>query len=260
MTPFVGEVLGTAVFVMLGNSVQANALLSRTKADGSASWMLVATGWGLALFAALALVTHAGGAQLNPAVTLALWQRGTLALPDAMMLIGGQFVGAAIGAIAVFLLFLPHWGRTDDPTRKLACFACVPAVKAPISNFVGEAIGACSLVLGVLLFREVMIVPATGSVPSTMQAVASVNVSMGAMSALAPALLLWAVALGLGGATGVGFNPARDLAPRLVHALVPMRGKGSSEWSAAWIPVIGPLVGALVAVAIAAAVRPGRGE
>ncbi|MBM4113734.1 MAG: aquaporin family protein [Phycisphaerae bacterium] len=258
MTPFVGEFVGTAILVMLGNSAQANANLARTRGEGSTgaagSWMLVATGWGLALFAALAVVGGAwgpDGSQLNPALTLALWWNESIGDATAAWRIAGQLLGAAIGAIAVFLLFLPHWGRTDDPSRKLACFACTPAVRAPISNLVGEAVGSFVFVLAVLLLREVAITPAAGSVPSSMQAVASIDVRMGALAALGPALVLWALALGVGGVTGVGFNPARDLSPRIVHAILPIRGKGSSEWGYAWIPILGPLLGGIAAASLA---------
>ncbi len=253
MTPFAGEWIGTALFVLLGNSVQANALLGRTKGEsGEWPWLLVATGWAMALFAAGAIVAASGGAHLNPAVTMAHWQRGAIGPGEAATLIGGQFLGAAIGAVLVYLLFLPHWGRTDDPGRKLACFANAPAVRAPIANLLGEAVGTFVLVLGILVVRDAAITPAAGSVPSSMQAVASVEVHMGALGALPAALLLWAVAMGLGGSVGVGFNPARDLAPRLVHAIVPIRGKGPSDWSYAWIPVVGPLLGAAAAAAVAA--------
>jgi len=268
MTPFAGELVGTALFVMIGNAVQANLSLARTRADGSgaggagaggaagagmgasaAAWLTIAFGWALGYFTGAAVSAHASGAHLNPAVTLGIWQTGGMSADSVPAYLAGQFIGAAVGAIAVLLVFLPHWGRTDDPSRKLACFATAPAVRAPLSNLVGEALGAFVLVLGVLLFREVVIAPAQGSVPSAMQAVAAVDVDMGALGALPIALLLLAIALGIGGTVGVGFNPARDLAPRLVHAVAPIPGKGGSDWAFAWIPVVGPLLGAMAAVA-----------
>lgn len=258
MSPFVGELVGTALFVLIGNAVQANALLSRTRADpeqGAVSWPMIALGWALGYFVGAAVAAHASGAHLNPAVTLALWQSGSLGTDRMPAYLAGQFLGATLGAALVFIAFLPHWGRTDDPVRKLACFANAPAVRAPLSNLAGEALGAFLLVLGVLLFREVAILPAQGAVPSAMQAVSAVNVEMGALGALPVALLLLAIGLGLGGLTGVGFNPARDLAPRFVHAIAPIPGKGPSDWMYAWIPVVGPLIGAMVAVAVAAALR-----
>jgi len=252
MTPFVDELVGTALLVLLGNAVNANLLLSRTRGERSGgAWPAAATGWALALFVATAFAAHGSGAHLNPAVTLALWQKGSLPAASVPSYIAAQFLGAAIGAMLVLLLFLPHWGRTDDPGRKLACFATVPAVRAPLSNCFSEAIGAFVLVLGILLFRSASMIPGQGATPSSLHAIASASIDLGAVGAVPVALLFWALALGVGGTTGIGWNPARDLAPRIVHAMAPIPGKGSSDWSYAWVPVIGPIIGG-VAAAVAA--------
>jgi len=257
MTPFVGELVGTALLVLLGNAVSANLLLSRSKGEnnGHGAWMMMSTGWALALFVGAAVAAASSGAHLNPAISIGFWQAGTL--PTALLpsYLGGQFLGAAIGAAMVWLVYLPHWGRTDDPGRKLACFATTPAVRAPISNLFSEAIGTFVLVFGLLLFKSATIASATGAAPSAIQALAAVNVDLGAIGAIPMALLFWAIALGLGGTTGVGFNPARDFGPRLIHALAPIPGKGASDWSYAWVPMIGPLVGGVAAAFVAKVVQ-----
>lgn len=258
MTPFAGEFVGTALLVLLGNAVSANLLLSRSKGEnggGGGAWLIMCTGWALALFVGAAVAATSSGAHLNPAITLGFWQSGRLPSESVPAYLGGQFLGAAIGATLAWLAFLPHWSRTDDPTRKLACFATTPAVRAPISNFFSEGIGTFVLVLGLLAFKSTTLAPASGAVPSAVQSLAAVNVDLGALGAVPMALLFWAIALGLGGTTGIGFNPARDLAPRLVHALVPISGKGTSDWSYAWIPVIGPLAGAVIAALVAKALH-----
>ena len=258
MTHFVGELIGTALFVMLGNSVNANMLLSRTKGEngsGGGGWMMICTGWAMALFVGAAVAASASGAHLNPAITIGLWHAGEFPLARVPTYLAGQFLGAALGAVLVWLVFLPHWARTDDPARKLACFGTAPAVRAPISNLFSEGIGTFVLVFGVLMFKATTMAPASGAAPSAMQALAAVNVDLGAAGAIPIALLFWSIALSLGGTTGVGFNPARDLAPRLVHALAPIPGKGSSDWSYAWIPVTGPILGGLCAGLVAKAVQ-----
>lgn len=254
MTPYAGELVGTALLVLLGNAVSANLLLTRTRGEhaGGPSWLAASTGWAMALFVGLAIAAGAtaaaGGAHLNPAVTIAFWQAERLPAASVPGHIAAQFIGAAIGAVLVYLLFLPHWGRTDDPARKLACFATAPAVRAPISNCFSEAIGGFVLVLGFLLLRDVPMTPAAGAAPSAAQTIATLDVDLGAIAAVPLALLFWALALGIGGTTGIGWNPARDLAPRLIHALAPIPGKGSSDWGYAWVPVVGPVIGGLLAV------------
>lgn len=258
MTPFVGELVGTALFVLLGNAVQSNVLLSRTKAAdaalGGSAWLLIATGWAMALLVGVAVSSHASGAHLNPVVTLAIWNSGRSMPGGVGSYLAGQFLGAAIGAALVFLVFLPHWSRSDDPTRKLACFATTPAVRAPLSNCFAEAVATFVFVFGLLAFRHATIAPATGAVPSSVQVIASVDVELGAIGAVPLALLYWAISLGLGGTTNFALNPARDFAPRFIHAIAPISGKGSSDWSYAWVPIVGPLIGGLAAALFAGAV------
>lgn len=253
MTPFMGELVGTALFVLIGSAVAANLLLSRTRGESGGAggnWIVLTTGWAMALFVGAAVAAPASGAHLNPAVTLGFWQMGRLPTSSLGVYLGGQFAGATIGAILAWLLFLPHWGRTDDPSRKLGAFATSPAIRAPLSNCFSEALATFIFVFGLLAFREAAITPAAGVTPSSIQALSAVNIELGAIGAIPMALLFWAVALGLGGTTTFAINPARDFAPRLVHALAPIPGKGSSDWGYAWVPLVGPTIGGLAAAGV----------
>lgn len=257
MTPFVGEFVGTALLVLIGNAVGANLLLARTRGEqggGGGSWMVFATGWAMALFVGTAVAAAASGAHLNPALSIAFWHAGRLPSASLPGYLAAQCAGAALGAVLVYLLFLPHWGRTDDPARKLGCFCTSPAVRAPISNCFAETLATFVFVFGLLVLKAATIAPATGAPPSSLQALAAVNVDLGAVGAIPVALLFWAIALGIGGTTSFAINPARDLMPRIVHALAPIPGKGPSDWAYAWVPVVGPIIGALAAALVAKAV------
>ncbi len=227
------EVFGTAVLIILGDGVVAGVLLTRSKAQ-NAGWIVITTGWALAV--ALGVFTIGGltGAHLNPAVTIGLAAIGTTEWGLVPWYIVGEFIGAFIGAVIVFLHYLPHWSQTEDPGLKLAVFSTGPAIRSTTANLVSEIIGTFMLVFGVL-------------------AIVSNELAPG-LAALLIGFLVWAIGLSLGGPTGYAINPARDLGPRIAHALLPIPGKGSSDWSYSWIPVVGPIVGGVLGALVYQAV------
>lgn len=231
-TTTLGECLGTAILLLLGNGVVANVVLDETKGHG-AGWIVITAGWAFAVLSGV-LVALALGApgELNPAVTVANVLLGTRAVGDAAWHVAAQLIGAMIGATLVWVTYLPHWRVTRDPGAILACFATAPAKREPASNLVTEVIGTAVLVL---------VATAIGS-----QAVAGPTPATNLGPALVAALV-WGIGLSLGGPTGYAINPARDLGPRLAHALLPIAGKGGSDWGYAWVPVAGPVLGAIAA-------------
>jgi glycerol uptake facilitator protein len=227
VTSFLAELIGTFILVLLGDGVIAGVVLARSKAQ-NAGWLVIAAGWGLALAVAVYAVGQFTGAHLNPAVTLALAVNGQTPWGDVPIFFGGQLIGAFIGAVAVWLHYLPHWSATDDRRAKLGVFSTAPAIANPIWNTVSEVIGTFVLVFGILAI--------TGNEAPT-------------ASGLTPLLvgsLLFAIGLSLGGTTGFALNPARDLAPRLAHYVLPIDGKGDSGWDYAWVPVVGPIIGGIL--------------
>jgi glycerol uptake facilitator protein len=234
MSPFTAELVGTALLLLLGNSVVANVVLNDTKGHNS-GWMVITTAWALSVYVGVVVAGPYSGAHLNPAVTLGLAVAGKFAWSLVPMYVLAQFVGAAVGAFLVWLLYKDHFDRTHEPLLKLAVFCTGPAIRNHRANFFSEAIGTAVLMLVILFI--------TGAeITDTHTAI-----GLGSVGALPVALLVWVVGLGMGGTTGYAINPARDLAPRLVHAVLPMRGKGPSEWTYAWIPVVAPLLGAALA-------------
>lgn len=227
MSPFLGEVVGTAILVLLGDGVVANAVLRGTKGENS-GWIVITFGWGMAVFVGVFIVAIFSGGHLNPAVTIGLAAAGKFAWASVPVYIAGQFLGAGIGAFLVWLQYRRHFGVTDDPVSKLAVFSTGPAIRGYLDNFISELIGTFVLVLGVLYLAA----PETG---------------LGALDALPVGLLVFAIGLSLGGTTGYAINPARDLGPRIMHAILPISGKGGSDWGYSWIPVFGPIVGAVLA-------------
>lgn len=232
MSPLVGEALGTALLIVLGDGVVANVLLTRSKGQNS-GWIVITTGWALAVTVAVYAANAASGAHLNPAVSIALASLGTFPWASVPGYIAAQFAGASIGAAVVWLAYLPHWELTLDQDAKRAVFCTAPAVRRTLPNLLTEIIGTAVLVLGVLT----ILTPAN-LVPNT-----------GFEKGFAPflvGLLVWSIGLSLGGPTGYAINPARDLGPRLAHAVLPVAGKGDSDWAYAWIPVVGPVIGGLL--------------
>ncbi len=223
-----GEFLGTLVLILFGNGVVAGVVLKDTKAESS-GWIVVTVGWAVAVLLGVFTASAFGApGELNPAGTLANVVVGTRTAADAAAHIAAQFAGAIVGATLVWLHYLPHWRRTIDPGAQLACFCTTPAVRAPGANLLSEIIGTAALVF---IASAITHVAAQGAQPA---------------SNLVPMLigaLVWGIGLSLGGTTGYAINPARDLGPRIAHAVLPIAGKGGSDWSYAWVPVVGPIVG-----------------
>jgi glycerol uptake facilitator protein len=248
MDILIAEIIGTMFLILLGGGVVANVVLAQTK--GSAGgWIVISTGWAIGVFVGVFTVAPVSGAHINPAVTLALWMTGAVGADAVPFYVLGQFIGAFIGATLVWLAYLPHWARTLDPEAKLAVFSTGPAIRHAGSNLVTEIIGTFVLIFGVLTIRGAAIILADGA-PSP-----GFEIGLGALGALPVAFLVWGIGLSLGGPTGYAINPARDLGPRIAHAVLPISGKGGSDWGYAWIPIAGPIIGAVSAALLWLAVR-----
>jgi glycerol uptake facilitator protein len=233
--PLLGEFMGTFVMILLGDGVVAGVLLKKTKAEG-AGWMVVTTGWGFAVLCGIFTANLFGSvdAHLNPAITLAFAVKTGEFAKFAPYLLA-QVAGAFTAAIAVWLFYLPHWKITEDPAAKLGVFCTAPAIRSYGSNLFSEVMGTFVLVTVV------------GAISSKLV------LTTGAVAGLSPFLvgcLVWALGLSLGATTGYAINPARDLGPRMAHALLPIAGKGSSDWAYAWVPILGPFLGASLAGAV----------
>jgi glycerol uptake facilitator protein len=247
MNTLLAEAIGTMILVLLGDGVVANVLLARSKGQ-NAGWIVITTGWGTAVAIAVYAVGRISGAHLNPAVTLGLASIGSFPLNDVPGYVLAQMAGAFAGAVLVWLAYLPHWAASADPDAKLAVFATGPAIRQPMSNLVTEVIGTAMLVFGVLaIAANAQLLARPGDVDL------SVVFSRG-LQPLLVGILVLAIGLSLGGPTGYAINPARDLGPRLAHAVLPIPGKRDSDWSYAWIPVVGPLVGGILGAVVYAAV------
>ncbi|HEX7014268.1 MAG TPA: MIP/aquaporin family protein [Cyclobacteriaceae bacterium] len=225
MSPYLGEFLGTLLLVLLGDGVVAGVLLKHSKSE-NAGWLTITIGWGLSVSMAIYAVGQFSGAHINPAVTLGLAISGTFPWEQVPGYFAAQLAGAFTGAILVWLHYFPHWSKTPDPALKLAVFCTAPAIRSGRDNFVSEVIGTMILVMGVLFIGA--------------------NRFTEGLNPLVVGALITVIGIGLGGTTGFAINPARDLGPRLAHAVLPVSGKGSSDWSYAWVPVAGPLAGAVV--------------
>jgi glycerol uptake facilitator protein len=235
---FGAEVIGTGLLILLGDGVVAAVLLNHSKAQNG-GWIVITFGWGMAVMVAVFAVAQFSGAHLNPAVTLGFAVEGRTDWGDVPEYLAGEFVGAFIGATLVYLSYLPHWRETEDPGLKLAVFCTAPAIRNPVANIITEVVGTFVLVFGVMAFFADKATAATG------------------LGGLLVGLLVLAIGLSLGGPTGYAINPARDLGPRIMHAVLPIAGKGSSDWGYSWIPVVGPLVGGALAAAAFSAFYPG---
>jgi glycerol uptake facilitator protein len=229
----IGEFMGTLVLVLLGNGVVANVVLGKTKGNNS-GWIVIATGWFAAVMAGVAVAQACGspGAHINPAVSLAVAiMSGDFS--HFFSFFGAQLLGALVGAVLVWLHFLPHWAATPDSGSKLACFSTGPAIRNTAANLISEIIGTFLLVLIIMAALS--------------KAVAGPNGPAAGMAPYLVGAVVWAIGTGLGGTTGFAINPARDLGPRIAHAILPIPGKGDSDWGYAAIPVIGGLVGGALA-------------
>lgn len=238
MTPFIAEIIGTMLLLLLGNSVVANVLLKGTKGNNS-GWIVITTGWAFAVFVGVTVAGPYSGAHLNPAVTIGLAIAGKFAWSQVIPYIIAQFIGAMIGATLVWIKHKDHFAITEDEDITLACFSNAPAIRKNSSNLISEIIGTFVLVFVVFYLTEPKIVVSND--PNAL-------IGLGAIGAFPVAILVWSIGLSLGGTTGYAINPARDLGPRIMHALLPI--KGSSDWSYAWIPVIGPIIGAAIAAGL----------
>jgi len=217
MTPFWGEVIGTMILIVLGLGISAGSLLKRTYAY-NAGWITTAIAWGLAVTMGVLAVGNISEAHLNPALTIAFAINGTFPWSDVPIYLAGQMLGAFLGAILVFLHYLPHWKETEDPITKLAVFSTIPAIRHTFSNLLNEILATFMFVLGLFIIGSQGVDP------------------------IREGLLVIVIVISLGGTTGA-LNPARDLGPRIAHFLLPIPGKGDSDWGYAWIPIIGPLLG-----------------
>lgn len=225
LSPYIAELIGTMILIILGDGVVAEVLLKKSKGEGG-GWIVITTGWGLAVAIAVYAVGRISGAHINPAVTIALATIGRFPWDQVPGYIAAQMIGAFLGAVIVWLHYLPHWAVTEDKNLKLAVFSTIPAIRNYATNLLSEIIGTFVLVFGVL---------AIGA-----------SVSNPDIAPLLVGFLVWGIGLSLGGPTGYAINPARDLGPRIAHAILPIPGKRDSDWGYAWIPVVGPIIGGIL--------------
>lgn len=237
MSNYTAEFIGTALLILLGNGVVANVVLKQTKGNNS-GWIVITFGWGMAVFVAVFTVTDYSGAHINPAVTLGLAAAGVFEWAKVPFYILAQLAGGAFGAFLVWIFYRQHVAITEDKDAKLAIFATIPAIRSNVNNLLSEIIGTFVLVFAVLYIAAPSIRSPELSDP---------EFGLGALGALPVGFLVFSLGLSLGGTTGYAINPARDLAPRLMHHILPVSNKRDSDWSYAWIPVVGPTVGGVLA-------------
>jgi glycerol uptake facilitator protein len=233
MSILVGEIFGTMFLILLGDGVVAGVLLAKSKAQ-NAGWIVITAAWAFAVFVGVVVAAPFSGAHLNPAVTIGLAVKETLSpaggttWDQVPFYLVGEMVGAMIGAVLVAIHYWPHWVETEDPGLKLAVFSTGPAIRNTAFNFVSEVIGTFVLVFVILAFGD----------------------HTASIGPLAVTILVWSIGMSLGGTTGYAINPARDLGPRIIHQLLPIPGKGASDWAYSWIPVVGPILGGIVAAVV----------
>lgn len=227
MSPYLAEFVGTALLVLFGDGVVAGVVLNKSKAQNG-GWIVITTGWGLAVAIAVYTVGTISGAHINPAVTIGLAVAGKFAWTKAGGYIAAQILGALTGAVLVWLAYLAHWEGTPEPESKLGVFCTIPAIRKPPLNFLTEVIGTFALMFGVMALSAYKPSAQSGLTP------------------LLVGILVWGIGLSLGGPTGYAINPARDLGPRLAHAILPIAGKGGSDWAYSWVPIAGPIVGGIL--------------
>lgn len=243
MEQYIAEFVGTAILILLGDGVVANVLLKDSKGENG-GWIVITFGWAMGVAIAVYAVGSISGAHINPAVTLGLAATGNFEWVQVPGYIIAQMLGAAVGGALVYLTYLPHWGLTEDPGLKLAVFCTGPAVRDAPKNVITEIIGTMMLLIGVL---------GIGTAGNAIGAGSTADLQTLYGNGIAPlvvGLLVLGIGLSLGGPTGYAINPARDLGPRIAHAILPIAGKGSSDWEYSWIPVVGPIIGGILGALI----------
>ncbi len=243
MNAYLAEFIGTALLVLFGNGVVANVVLARTKGNNS-GWIVITAGWAFAVFVGAFCAAPFSGAHINPAVTVAMAAAGKLAVSKVAGYILAQMAGGFVGGSLVFLFYREHFKVSDNADGKLACFCTAPNIRNLPQAFFCEVVGTFVLILPIFLMTDpsVKLPSADGGTETP--------IGLGTLGLIPVALLVFGIGLSLGGTTGYAINPARDLGPRIAHALLPIPGKRDSDWSYAWVPVVGPLVGALLAVLV----------
>ena len=234
MSEFTAELIGTMILIILGNGVVANVVLKGTKGH-SGGWMVITTGWALAVYVGVVIAAPYSTAHLNPAVTIALAIVGKFAWAKVGLYILAQLIGSILGAAVVWLVYRDHFNETKEPDTQLAVFCTAPAIRNASFNLLSEVVGTFVLVFVIFYFSDAEIKD-----PRT-------PIGLGSLGALPVAFLVWSIGLSLGGTTGYAINPARDFGPRIAHSLLPIKGKGTSNWRYGWVPILGPFLGAAIA-------------
>ena len=234
MNEFTAELIGTMLLIILGNGVVANVVLKGTKGNNS-GWMVITTGWALAVYVGVVIAAPYSGAHLNPAVTIALAIAGKFAWSKVATYILAQLLGSVIGAVIVWIVYRDHFNATNDPNAEMAAFCTTPAIHNRLFNLLSEVVGTFVLVFVIFYFTNAEI---------TNQ---KAPIGLGSLGAIPVAFLVWSIGLSLGGTTGYAINPARDLGPRLAYTILPLKNKINSNWNYAWIPIAGPFIGAVIA-------------
>lgn len=238
MDAFVAEFVGTSLLLAMGSGVVANVVLNKTKGQNS-GWIVITTAWALGVFIGVVVAGPYSGAHLNPAVSIALAITGDFPWGDVPSYVLAQVLGAMFGSGVAWLVYKDHFDATEDQGLKFAPFATAPAIRNHTSNLISEIIGTSVLIIVILYSTE-----------PVLQDVNNTPIGMGSFGALPVAFLVWVIGLSLGGTTGYAINPARDLGPRIMHQILPIRGKGSSDWAYSWVPILGPIIGASLAAGI----------
>lgn len=238
MTPFVAEILGTGILILLGGGNVANDILKKTKGNGG-GWISITTAWGLAVFAGVVVAGPYSGAHINPAVSIGLAVAGLFPWSEVPIYIAAQMIGAMLGSSLVYVMYKDHFDVTENANLKRAVFCTEPAIPNNFRNILSEILGTFVLLFCVFYFSEAEINDGSGT-----------TVGLGSIGAIPVAFVVWGIGLSLGGTTGYAINPARDLGPRIMHAILPIKGKIDSGWSYSWIPIVGPLIGSVIAAAL----------
>lgn len=236
MNIFVAEFIGTALLIATGAGVVANVVLQKTKGHSTDGWMVITTAWALGVFIGVVVAGPHSGAHLNPAVSVGLAVAGSFEWGLVPLYVIAQVLGAAFGSLIAWLVYKDHFDATPEPALKFAPFGTVPAIRNYPSNFFSEVVGTFVLIIVILY-----------STGATIEDEAGTPIGLGSLGAIPVAFLVWAIGLALGGTTGYAINPARDLGPRIVHQLLPIKGKGGSDWAYSWVPILGPIAGAALA-------------